>query len=167
MEKKSEDKKDGESNLEKIYEVGFIFVPTFPEDKLAEEIASFKKILEKNQAHIVSEEFPKLKLLAYSMTKTIGTTKQKFDRGYFGWIKFETEAGSLSPIKKALDENQNIVRFILLKTIRETTPVFPRAIPKPFSFQPIPKPETKEGNVPPTPISIEEIDKSIEELIAK
>src|SRR3989344_5197296 len=101
---KEETNNKGSDGL-KLYEVGYLLAPTITEDKVAGEVSGIKSILEQNKTLLFSEEFPKLKLLTYTMAKTVGTAKQKFDRGYFGWIKFEAESSALANIKTALFAN--------------------------------------------------------------
>jgi transketolase len=42
----------------KVYEVGYIIVPTVAPDHVAKEVDALKAILSKNKAEVISEEFP-------------------------------------------------------------------------------------------------------------
>jgi len=69
--------------------------------------------------------------LAYEMSRSIHNKKQKFSYGYFGWVKFECTTSQAEVIKDMLDKNEKIIRYLLIKTIREST-LSPR---RPFSRQ--------------------------------
>lgn len=73
----------------RIYEIGFHIVSSIPEEKLPAEMTIIKDLLESVKATVISEEFPKLRALTYTMTKVVGPKHLKFDTAYFGWVKFE------------------------------------------------------------------------------
>ncbi|MDO8590639.1 MAG: 30S ribosomal protein S6, partial [bacterium] len=128
----------------RIYELGFHIISSIPEEKLTAEVTAIKDVLEENGAIFIAEDFPKLKHLSYVMTKTVGPKHFKFDTAYFGWVKFEMNPEPLDKVKKLLDRNDNILRFILIKTVRESTlavvkpPVY-RSESKPVGSGEIPK----------------------------
>ena len=153
--------KSGKDTL-KVYEVGYLLLPTLPEEKLGEEVASVRNLIEKNNGSFISEDFPKRKVLAYEMDKVIETKKFKFKEGYFGWVKFEVGSDAISNIEKGLKSNLNILRFLLINTARENTLYSPKvSIMK--------KDEVSVGGdisaSEKAPASAEEIDKSIEALV--
>jgi hypothetical protein len=43
------------------------------------------------------------------------------NEGYFGWVKFELEKGSLKLVKKMLDESPDVLRHLIIKTVKENT----------------------------------------------
>lgn len=109
------------TDTSKIYELGYILVPSLPEEKIASEVETLKKLLTDNTADIVSDEDPILIDLAYSMVKVVSAQRQKYSRGYFGWVKFEGEPEALASIKKALDLSSTVLRYMIVKTVRENT----------------------------------------------
>lgn len=109
------------TDTSKIYELGYILVSSLPDEKIAEEVESIKTLLAKNGAEVVSSEDPILIDLAYPMVKVVSAQRQKYSRGYFGWVKFEGEPEALSEIKKALDLSTTVLRYMIVKTIRENT----------------------------------------------
>jgi len=144
-----------------VYEVGYLLSSGIPEEKLADEVNSIKSLIETNGGVFVSDEFPKLRALAYTMTKVVGTRREKHTHGYFGWIKFEMNTEGVAKVKETLDVNVSIIRYLLVKTVRENT----MSVIKPLKKEgddmikmPV-KEESKE------PVSEAEIDKSIEELV--
>ena len=55
------------------------------------------------------------------MTKVVQTLRHKADQGYFGWVKFELEAGAIENVKKIFDNNVDVLRHLIIKTVRENT----------------------------------------------
>ena len=104
-----------------IYEIGYLILPTVAEDKLAPEVSKLKEILEEVKAEVVSDEYPALISLEYEMVKRIDTKNMRFSQGYFGWIKFEAQPEDVEAIKKQLDLNKVLLRYIIISTVRENT----------------------------------------------
>ncbi len=153
-----------------VYELGYHIVSTVAEENVPKEVETLKAIVLKDGGSQLSLGEPKLINLAYSMTKSVADVKKKFNTAYFGWIKFETKSELMPMIKKAVDANPNVLRYILIKTVRENTLYTPklnvRAVNKEEKSKvkkSIKTDETKATSVE----DIEDIDKSIEELIAE
>ena len=104
-----------------VYEVGYIMVPTIAEENLGGEVTAFKDMFLENGAVFISDEYPKLIELAYVMSRSINNKSQKFSYGYFGWVKFECNTDQARVIKNILDKNEKLVRYLLIKTVRENT----------------------------------------------
>lgn len=152
----------------KIYEIGYLIVPTVSAENLPAEVTKVKDVLEARKAVVISEEFPKFRPLAYEMRKSVLGRYQKFTNAYFGWVKFEVGADEITPIKQELERTDSILRFLLIKTVRESTLV----PPKTFSHRAPEEPrEAKipahDATAPKTTVSEAEIDKSIEALISE
>jgi len=144
-----------------IYEIGYHFLPTTSEAEIPELVAKVQFLIEGKEGKIISEEMPKLQALAYKISANLNSKKQKFDRAYFGWIKFEADNSRAEEIKKSLEGFEKIIRFILIKTVRGDTMFYPK-------FQRLKKDD--EENIVSRrteirEISEEEIDKSIEQLV--
>ena len=105
----------------RIYEIGYHVVPIVAEENVGVEVAAIHSLLEKEKGFIISEEFPRLRDLAYAIPKMVGGEKHNFRKAYFGWVKFEAPAEAVAPIQEALKHNEHILRFILIKTVREST----------------------------------------------
>lgn len=161
------EKDNSDRSENRIYEFGFHIAPSIPEEKLSAEVTALKDVLEANGAVFVSEDFPKKKALSYVMTKVVGAKHLKFDTAYFGWVKFEMNPASIEAVKKTLERKDHILRFIVVKTVRESTlsvarpPVF-RSEPKP-----IPGVDTRKGISVKSPISEAELDKTIDALVVE
>jgi ribosomal protein S6 len=148
-------------NKSAIYEVGYHVAPMISETEIPAYASKIKAIIEENEGKIISEELPRLGALAYEIYSAAGSKKQKFNKTYFGWVKFESNSSLMGKIKKALEGEKEILRFILVKTVRENTIYHPK-----FSK---PKREERETSIERggemKEVSEEEIDKSIEALV--
>jgi ribosomal protein S6 len=152
----------GEAAENRIYEVGYLILPTVPEGDVPREITAIKDALDKEKASIISEEFPKFRPLAYPIEKRVGEGYQKYANGYFGWVKFETSAKSALRIEQEFKKNKSILRYLLIKTVREHTLTAGR--PRVDRRE---RREAPKGAPASAPVSEAELDKSIEKLIAE
>ena len=134
-----------------VYEIGFHLIPLVSEDEVASHVSQIKSILDKAGARVITEEFPTLTKLAYSISKKIKGSKESFDTAYFGWIKFEAMSGVLETIDENVRELEEVLRFIIIKTLREDTRRKKDAEPE------------KKGSE--KSLSREEMDKAIDELV--
>jgi len=144
-----------------IYEVGYIMVPSIPEENLGGEVSSFKDGLAEMGATFISDEYPKMIELAYEMSRSIQNKKQKFSYGYFGWVKFECSTIAGKVIKDALDKNEKLVRYLMIKTVREST----MSSKRPYGNKDGYKRRTTTKSEESLPINEETIDKEIEALV--
>lgn len=148
-----------ENEKVQVYEVGYHLVPTIAEENLAKEVSAIKAVLEKQNAKVISEEHPRSMALAYTIEKYFGTVKKKFHTAYFGWIKFEMSPSSAVAMKKELDGNDSILRYLLIKTVRENT-MFSQKLAEKESKAKKDKPVE-----PKTTMSVEDMDKTIDALV--
>ncbi len=141
-----------------LYELGFHLLPTIVEEEVAGRFGDLKALVEEQGGTVVSEGFPSLMPLAY----TIAVKAGKFDRAYFGWMKFELEPSHIAAIKDATDVNPDILRFIIIKTVPDA------AVPKkPFIArfgEAAPAADAEE--LPKAVVSEEELDKTLEGILA-
>lgn len=147
----------------RIYEVGYLLAPTISEEDLPREVTSLKDILEKEKATVIADEFPKFRPLAYEMRRTISGKHEDFNNAYFGWVKFETGSASARRIEEELKRNEKVIRFLLIRTVREQTISAGRAPQRPRRT----KTEAPKDAAPSAPVSETELEKSIEKLIAE
>jgi len=138
-----------------VYEVGYIMLPTIAEENLGGEVTSFKDMFLEKGVAFISDEYPKLIELAYEMSRSINNKKQKFSYGYFGWVKFECNTDQAKVIKDILDKNEKLVRYIMIKTIRENT----MSVKRTYNRQ--------DGNKRRYTPKVEEVEKINEETIDK
>ena len=126
-----------EETTNRMYELGFILVPTTVEGAVPEEAKVLSDMIEKLGGVIASSGAPEFIDLAYQMEQSIGGAKRKWTQGYFGWFKFELDPSATEALKKGLDANFTIIRYILIKTNVLNTVVFkkPKVDPKRFSTE--------------------------------
>ena len=85
----------------KVYEIGYLLISSVPPEKVTEKVNFLREILSKKGASFIKEEEPELRELAYSMVKKIGASRERFEKGYFGWMKFELQASEIESVKKS------------------------------------------------------------------
>jgi ribosomal protein S6 len=157
--------KQVEEGGNQVYELGYHIVSTVAEENLPKEVEALKVIILKDGGSLVSEGEPKLINLAYPMTKSVADIKKKFTSAYFGWIKFETKSELMPGIKKAVDNQSNVLRYLLIKTVRENTMFTPKLNVRAPAKEEAPKTKKSIKTDEVKATSMEDIDKSIEELV--
>ena len=98
------------------------------------------------------------------MTKVVSNIRSKFDTGYFGWIKFFMNPEQVLKLKKKIDLDPNIIRFLILKTVAENTIASKRFVGRDSAYRKTAYKKDKDKEA--EPINKEEIDKEIEAMIA-
>lgn len=160
-----EDIKENVEKNSRIYEVGYLLVPTLSEENMPITYGNLKDLVVSLGGEIISDEMPKMISLAYNMVKVYQNIRSKFDTAYFGWVKFEMDPQKVLELKKKLDADPNFIRFLILKTIRENTIAAKRFVHR-DSKRKILVPKKEGENETSTPIDKEEIDKEIDAMIA-
>ncbi|MDD5318369.1 MAG: 30S ribosomal protein S6 [Candidatus Pacebacteria bacterium] len=154
----------------RVYELAFHLVPTLPEESVAVEFSNIKSLIEKAKGHFISEDFPKMRVLAYSISKKIKAANHTFDRAYFGWIKFEASPEVVEILKKQLDLSDVVLRYLTIKTVKENTLYTQRTYKGPVTK----KPDDASSEVANEAVSPDkavpsmseaEIDKTIDSLV--
>ena len=146
----------------RVYELGYHLVPSIAPENVATEIAVFKDMITKMGGSIIAEEVAKEFSLAYEIRKTIANKKERFSTSYFGWVKFELDSESVLELKKSLDLNTKVIRFLIIKTVKENTLISKR-VPREYTKKRY-TPKVDEAGVE---VNAEEVDKKLDELLAK
>lgn len=162
---KASEKEIEENTNSRVYEVGYLLAPTIPEENLPVIYGNLKELVASFDGIAISDEMPKMLTLAYPMVKVIANLRNKFKTAYFGWIKFAMDSDKVLELKKRLDIDSNIVRFLILKTVRENT-INERRFARVNTARR--KIKTEKGRIDETvvPINKEEIDKEIDAMVA-
>jgi len=149
----------------RIYEIGYLLLPNLSDAEMPVIYGNLKDLIVSLGGEIISDEMPKMISLAYTMLKVYQNVRNKFSAAYFGWIKFEIDPEKVLELKKKLDVDPNLVRFLILKTIRENTIAAKRFVHKDTRRKM--QNSKKEGeNEISLPIDKEEIDKEIDAMVA-
>ncbi len=170
--------KNTESTIEKgenrIYELGFHFVPTMSDDEAMVQFSHLKSLVEKQGGVFISEEAPVMTDLSYEIAKTVKAQKKRYTTSYFGWVKFEIDPASIPALEKTVKLFEPLLRYIVISTVRENTLSGIKDLSKDSA-----KDSTKDGKTkvedatsevsttPETSAKIDEVevDKSIDELV--
>ena len=160
MENKETKVDSGEKEIQ-IYEVGYHIIPTVAEDHLGAEVSRVREAIEGHGGLILGEEYPKNVDLAYPMVKVFSNKRTTYHTAHFGWIKYQNDPGQMKAVDAALKADESLLRFIVVKTVRENT-MAPKKVFTPKHDE-APRSEEKAEEKPP--MSEEELDKTIEELV--
>lgn len=150
-------------NDSRVYEVGYILVPTIEETEVPAVYGNLKELVSSFGGVHISDEMPRMTPLAYTMVKVVANVRNKFNTGYFGWVKFTMDSDKVLDLKKKLDLDPQIIRYLILKTVKENTLAAKRFVRGDLHKKPITK---KNENEEAAPINKEEIDKEIDAMIA-
>ena len=137
----------------KIYEINYLMTPLIPEDKVAEETAVLRKIIEDNKGFVVGEDQPKTKKLSYPI--------KKFDSAYCGWFKFSAGAESVDNIKNGFNKNEKILRALVTEAGKENAV---QSAPRHSVVAAKPEGSSLETSEK-VKINPEQIDKKLEEIL--
>lgn len=164
MEKEKNNKEMGDTVT--VYEVSYLLLPSLAPEQVPAHVASVKEVIEKAGGAVISSEDPVLIDLAYPMSKVIQTTRHKATTGYFGWMKFEIEKDGLAGIQKSLDAIPEILRYLIVKTVRENTLLNGRMILRKEEKESEINAEVSDEGMPVDDSApAEDIDKSIDGLV--
>ncbi len=165
--------KTGEGKMQ-VYEVGFHVVPALSAAAVAEKAAEFRSLIEKNNGTVISEGAPKNQPLAYTLYKDVGSVRSKYDSAHFGWVKFEAPTTTIAAIKDAMDKDEVVIRHIIIKTVRENTLYTQKTATAHKSESDIEenKSDEKKAEEKPVlattaPLSLDEIDKTIDKMVTE
>ncbi len=118
-----------------VYEVGYHLVSTLSEAEVATAAKDLMNFLTKEGAEFVGEKEPQKIDLAYTIQKRIGGRLTNFSSAYFGWVAFEVQPASLEMLKKFMDTNPAVLRYLLVSTtkdevraVMEGTVIMPTAV---------------------------------------
>ncbi|MGH7249438.1 MAG: 30S ribosomal protein S6 [Minisyncoccia bacterium] len=160
----NKDENETSDSVNRVYELGYLLVPTIAEEDVPVTYGNIKDLISSHSGMTISDEMPRTRELAYSMSKVVANVRSKWNTAYFGWIKFSMDAGNITELKKKLDLDPNIIRFLIIKTVKENTIASKRFGRS--DVQRKPRAPRNEGGEPTAPINKEEIDKEIEALVA-
>ena len=155
-----------ESRDARVYELGYLLVPTIKEEDVPAMYGNVKDFIASFGGIIIADEMPKMIPLAYSMAKIVANVRSKFNTAYFGWVKFTMNAEKVLELKKKLDLDPNFVRFLILKTVKENTIASKRFIRGDMARRRGPTVKRNADDKEVVLINKEEIDKEIDAMVA-
>ena len=146
----------------RVYELGYLLVPSIPEENVPAEYGNLKELVSSLGGIFVADDMPKMLPLAYEMSKVVNNVRSKFNTAYFGWIKFSMEPVKVLELKKKLDLDPNVLRFLIFKTVKENTIAAKRFVGRDMHRKPVMKKPQEGGAVP---MDKEAVDKEIDALV--
>lgn len=113
-----------------VYEVGYLLLSSIPEEKVQDSVEKITSVINK-EAKVISQGAPELIDLSYTMSIKSEGKRDDYNSAYFGWIKFESEDGEVVvKIKEEIDKTSDVLRFILVKTLRDDNLTTPKNVIK-------------------------------------
>ena len=154
-----------EAVVTRVYEIGYHVTPAAKEEDLEKIVGGIRSVIEKAGGSFIAEGAPALVRLSYPMSIREGEKMVEYDRGYFGWIKFEGTIASASMLEQALKRSADIMRCIVFQTVREDT----RAKYKAPQLREVKRTDTikaapRRVEESAAPISEEQLEKAIEDI---
>lgn len=107
--------------IARVYEAGYHIVPNVKEEDVEKVVSGIRGEIEKLGGSFIAEGAPSLMKLSFDMEKREGERIVSYDRGYFGWIKFEAGTHAAKALTDSLQANPQILRAMVFKTLREDT----------------------------------------------
>lgn len=152
--------------ISRIYEAGYTIVPTVKEEDVEKVVSSIRSEIEKLGGSFIAEGAPSLLKLSFDMEVREGEKHVAYDRGYFGWLKFEAGTHAAKALTDSLQANPKILRSMVFKTLREDT----RAKFKAPQLREVKRTDTIKASARKTeiedkaPVSEVDLDKALETL---
>ena len=153
----------------RVYELGYHLVPTLAVEQIPGASGAVRGMIEQVSKDIIAEELPVFIDLAYTIVKTVEHKNKRFDQAYFGWIKFEANPEGIATLEEALKKDDNVLRYLVVKTIKESTFIAKKFTPAKMKEEDAVVAEVEGEVVAEVAAEVpaeEAIDKAIEELVA-
>ncbi len=99
-----------------VYEVGYHLLPTLSESEVEAAVKDMRSFLSKEGAQFVGEKMPEKVDLAYAIERRTEGKYQSVRSAYFGWVAFSLAPGVTATVKKFMDTNPSVLRYILVTT---------------------------------------------------
>jgi len=143
----------------KHYELSFWLSAQIDEAAAEQKSNTFVKNIEEIGGTVTFNQLPQLKQLAYPIKKE--------RNGYFGYLKFNLPGEEIKGLKKKLDFEKNILRYLIIGISEEKKrEKLTRKRKTSFLERRTAAPAT-EKKTPQEKISIEELDKKLNEILEK
>jgi len=148
----------------KTYEIGYLLTPFLPLEKVEETVeALYKSWIEDLGSLMIVKTSPRMRSLAYPVSKFISNKKSTFKEAYFGAVKFQASPEKIRTIKELAEKDNNIIRFLIVSVPKNAERVIaPRGA---MGKRVRPATAKEDGVVKGEEMTSEEIDKEIEGLL--
>ena len=112
---------DADAAIARVYEAAYLLAPSVKEEDIESVVGGVRSVIEKAGGSFIAEGAPTLMKLAYPVEMRENDKNVDYDRGYFGWIKFEASVEAAEALDASLKANPAILRSIVFRTVREDT----------------------------------------------
>lgn len=136
----------------RTYEINFLLVPLIPEDKVNEEVAVLRKIIENQNGLITSEDQVKIQRLSYPINK--------FDSAYYGWFRFSVAPEAILAIKDSFIKEEKVIRTFVSLSGKEDLIKFNSKKTEPSISSSSPEREAVKKEIVP-----EQIEEKLKEIL--
>jgi len=165
-EEKNKENSEENSNIDtspniKLYEIGYLLVSTISEEEAQIQAEAIKKLIDSNNGKVDNGEAPKMRDLAYPISKVISNKKNTFENAYFGWIKFNMLPADVVTFKESCDKVAQIIRFIIINAVVDSEQQ--KKIFKPRTPSTLKKKEVGEA----MPVDEVALEKELEEILTE
>lgn len=147
----------------KVYEVSFITPSPAGEDAAREVFERVKNRVSALGGSVLAEGAPQRTQLASEMSRSVAGKREHHAEGFFSFVKFEAAATAAPELEAFVKQDGDIIRHLLITTVRDTGPAAHFLSSDRLEGETIRKKEVIESGK--GPVSEEELDKSIEQLI--
>ncbi len=127
----------------KFYELTYLALPEFTKDEVVNYHEKIKANLKKQECVVGAEQFPKKIELAYPVKKQT--------HGYLGSVDFQVEAGSIDEVKKTVEKEKSILRYLVVEKKKKELEED--------------KPKKKRRSLKPEKTTLKDLDEKINEII--
>lgn len=151
--------------LSRVYEIGYHISPATKDDEVEKVVSEVRSMIGGAGGAFIAEGAPSLTRLAYMIPVRESGKNMEYDRGYFGWIKFEAPASAAAILAESLKVHPAVMRSILFQTVREET----RARFRAPTLREVKRTDTLKAaphvaEVSAAPLSEAELEKAIEDI---
>lgn len=149
----------------RVYEAGYHITPQTKEEDVEKVVGGIRAVIEKAGGTFISEGTPTLMKLSFPMFAREGDKNIEYDRGYFGWLKFEAAAETAETVTEHLRTTLSVFRSMVFRTVREDT----RAKIKAPALREVKRGDTikaapRKAEESAAPVSEEQLEKALEDI---
>jgi ribosomal protein S6 len=105
----------------RVYEAGYHISPSVKEEDIESTVAGIRAVVEKAGGSFIAEGAPVLTKLAFPIFGMDEGKSHEFDRGFFGWLKFESSLEAADELRETLTKHPSVFRSMVFRTVREET----------------------------------------------
>lgn len=99
-----------------VYEIGYHLLPALSEAEVTAWVKDLMAFLTKEGATFVGEKAPEKIDLAYAIERRVEGKYQAVRSAFFGWVAYEVSPNAALTIKKFMDTNPSVLRYLLVST---------------------------------------------------